>query len=540
MFRIAWRLQRTGLLGMGAFGAFYGCIQAAAYKSAAGTTDASRVAFGRQMQAFARSYTFLLPMPSHLDTLSGYAQWRIYGGLVPLFAVWALMAATGASRGDEERGMVEEWLSGSVSRWWYIASRALAFGLAATIVVATASASIAVTAAHSGFSLAFSALAQESVLLIVLMLNCYALAILLAQLPSRRATAAGLGGLVLAALFFTNSFGRTDETLRTLARLISPFYYVDRSMPLTPGGGLDTAATIGLLVVSVGLLAVAAWLMQVRDLGSPLIRTGRRQPATTRLPSRNPLLGKPVVSSLYERRYGLLWWTAGSAVGAAYMPSVGRSMVNLAREPGSFHAYLSLVGRGNPYVVLTGYIWFGIFQLVLVAFALTGVARWSSDDNEGRLETQLSAPVSRSWVVAERGLVFLTSACVLIAVSSASLYVSAMASGIRLSAGDLLVASITLLPFVLTFGALGAALTSRVPRAAIAALAAVAFTSYLITVASPLLRWPDLIMKISVFSLYGMPLTNGVYWVGLWIMLGISASGFGVATVLMHGRDVGS
>jgi hypothetical protein len=43
-----------------------------------------------------------------------------------------------------------------------------------------------------------------------------------------------------------------------------------------------------------------------------------------------------------------------------------------------------------------------------------------------------------------------------------------------------------------------------------------------------------------VFSLYGTPLTGGIDWVGLWIMSGITVAGFGLATVLIQRRDVGS
>ena len=273
MFRIAWRLQRTGLIGMSLFGVLYGLIQSAAYESAAGTTAASRIAFGHQME----------------------------------------------------------------------------------------------------------------------------------------------------------SFGRTDGSLRTVARLVSPFYYVDRSTPLTPGGSFDSGATAGLLVVAVALAALAAWLMNVRDIGSPVIRRRWRAHEMTQLPSHNRLLRLPVLASLYERRLGLLAWTIGATIGALYSGTIGRSMVNLAKGGGSFGAYLTLAGHGNPYVALTGYIWFGIFQLVLVAFALIWVSRWSADDNEGRLEMQLSAPVSRGWVVGERAAAFLAGAVVVVAASSVGFYLSAVA-----------------------------------------------------------------------------------------------------------------
>src|SRR5579872_5157652 len=133
MFRIGWRLQRRGLLGMGAFGVVYGLIQIAAYTSAAGSTAASRSAFGQTMETFGKTFTFLLPVPIRLDTVSGYVQWRVYGGLVTLFAIWALMSAIGATRGDEDRGLVEAWLSAPVGRGRYLVTRCAVFALVAVI-----------------------------------------------------------------------------------------------------------------------------------------------------------------------------------------------------------------------------------------------------------------------------------------------------------------------------------------------------------------------------------------------------------------------
>jgi hypothetical protein len=58
--------------------------------------------------------------------------------------------------------------------------------------------------------------------------------------------------------------------------------------------------------------------------------------------------------------------------------------------------------------------------------------------------------------------------------------------------------------------------------------------------AAPLLKFPESVMKLSVFSLIGNPLTSGVYWTGVWGLLGITAVGFGLAAVVMQRREVGS
>src|SRR5882762_8325001 len=69
VFRLTWRLQRNGLIGMSAFGIFYGILQAAAYSAAAGTTAASRRAFGQATESFGRQYSLLLPLPHGVDTI---------------------------------------------------------------------------------------------------------------------------------------------------------------------------------------------------------------------------------------------------------------------------------------------------------------------------------------------------------------------------------------------------------------------------------------------------------------------------------------
>ena len=539
MLRITWRLQRIGLLGMAAFGALYGIFQSGAYNSAAGTTLAQRVAFGHQMEILGRSLTYLLPLPVRLDTVGGYLQWRVYGALPLLFAFWALMSASGATRGDEDRGLLEQWRSAGIGAIGYIAYRFIVFVISAVIAVAATSASIAVGVAGSGSPLALGPAVEASASLVAVTVACYGIALLAAQLTSSRSAAAGLAGAVLAVLFFIDSFGRTIDGLKRVAAIISPFYYYDRSNPLTPGGSFDAWGTVGLLGAGVAFAALAAWLMRIRDLGAPLLRRRSRPGPVTYRPSPNPLLRIPVASALYEQRLGLTAWALGAALGAGYIASIGRQMVDLTKGPSAFRNYLTVAGHGDPYVAVTGFFWFGIFVALLSIYAITRVARWSADDNEGRLETVLSAPVSRSRVVVERGAALLVSTAVIITVSSAAFYIAAHAANIDLHPGALVRASLVLVPFALSFAAVGAILTTRVPRATVGVLATLAFLSWVLTEGGPLMKWPDWALRLSVYSLYGTPLTSGVDWTGLWILLAVTLVGFGLATILMEQREVG-
>jgi polyether ionophore transport system permease protein len=539
MFRITWRLQRTGLIGMSAFGIFYGIVQAAAYNSAAGATAAARLAFGQQMETFGRQYSLLLPLPHGVDTIAGFVQWRVYGALPILFGIWALLSAAGATRGDEERGLIEQWLGAGVSPLRYVGSRFIGFTVAAVIAVALTSGAIDAGAAGAGSALPVSPLLEVSLALVALTLTIYAITTVAAQLTVSRGAAAGLSGLVVGVMFFVNGMSRSVDGLKPVARTISPFSAYDRSQPLSPGGSFDAAATLALFVSAGVLIGLAVWFMRVRDLGAPLIDLrSRRRPYTDR-PSPNRLLRVPVLASVYEQRLGVLAWGSGAAFFAFYLASVGRQTVDLIEGSPGFRAYLTAVGHGDPYVALTGFFWFGIALLLLAVFAITQVARWSADDNEGRLEMTLSAPVSRTRVVLERAVALVLRLAIVVALSSTALDLGGAAANIHFDAGSLTVASLVLIPFGLSFAAIGAVLASRAPRATVAVLTTFTFLSYLITQLGPLLQWPDWALKLSVFNLYGTPLTSGVDWTGLWIMTAVTLVGFGMASLLMQRRDVG-
>jgi len=147
--------------------------------------------------------------------------------------------------------------------------------------------------------------------------------------------------------------------------------------------------------------------------------------------------------------------------------------------------------------------------------------------------------VSRTRVVIERALALIFRLAIIIAISSAALYLGGASANIHIDLAALTVASLLLIPFGLSFAAIGAVLASRFPRATVAVLVTYTFISYLITQLGPLLKWPDWALKLSLFNLYGTPLTSGVDWTGLWIMSAITIGGFAVGAILLQRRDVG-
>src|SRR5260221_18525 len=99
LLRLALRSHRSGGIAAAAIGAFAGLLNSLAYAQAAGASHAERVTFAHSMELLGAQLTYLLPRPLQLDTMGGYLTWRDFSTVGLVYAVWAMLAATGAGRG---------------------------------------------------------------------------------------------------------------------------------------------------------------------------------------------------------------------------------------------------------------------------------------------------------------------------------------------------------------------------------------------------------------------------------------------------------
>src|SRR5207247_2556182 len=248
-----------------------GLLNAIGFAQIAGDTPAARALFAQQMELLARQLTYLLPAPAQLDTMAGYLTWRWFGSAVLIYAFWALLAGTGAGRGDEERGLVELWLSTGVSRMRLIAARVAGFAIVAAVSIAVMLAVTDLGAAIGQEPFSLGPLALEGLAIWFLTLFVFAFALVVAQLVTTRRSATGTAGIVVLALFMLNAAARSGVGLGAL-RLMSPFYLFERSTPLLREGPLDVPATAALAVGSLVLVVIAVVTFIRRDIGGPLFR----------------------------------------------------------------------------------------------------------------------------------------------------------------------------------------------------------------------------------------------------------------------------
>ncbi|HEY8796436.1 MAG TPA: hypothetical protein VIO85_01090 [Candidatus Dormibacteraeota bacterium] len=536
--RLALRLGQWGLIGFAVVAFVFTFINAVGFYAVAGHTQAEREAFAKSFSQIAAQLTILLPPATRLDTVGGYTQYRAYGSLVIMFSIWALASASGAARGNEERGLVDVVVATGLSRVRIVAAQVAAFAIASFVASLASGAGLMVGAIAGQESFPVGPAIEAALVLTAVAVACYSLVFLVAQLVAPR-MATGIAGAVLLALFLLNSLSRTFDSLHTL-RWLSPFRYYELSRPLPPGGNFDVTATLVLFGIALVAGGLAVLAFQQRDLGSALfaLRPPARPP--TYEPSSTLVWRVPIARDLYDRRVGLATWAIGVAAIAALFVVLTKAIVQpLLAIPG-LATYFAAILHGPIYQSFLSSLWFGVAQLLIAGFAITQVGRWSAEDTDGRLELILSNPMSRTRVVTERAFVLALGTLIIAAVSGAAVGVESHYQSIDLDGGRLAEASLMLVPVALVFAAIGAVLAARLPRATVGILGIFAFASYLMLQLGPIFKLPGWVQDLSAFKLYGQPLTEGIDRTGLAIMVAIVLVGFWASAILMQRRDVGS
>lgn len=548
MFRIALRSHIGGVVGWGGFMTLFAFVEAGSFTRVAAATPGGRDQLANGLLSIAQQTSYLLPNPEHLNTLGGYVGWFLFGYIPLFYGVWAVVAGTAASRGDEEKGLVDQWLATGIPRWRLLLVRFAAFTVAVMVAIALPMVAVAAIALAAGEPLSVGGMILGGIPSVATCAVGFAIGLLGGQMVATRRNALGVGMIVVLGLYLLNGFSRQDANLKPY-RWISPFSYSDLSDPIVTGGHLDIpgVTVIGVMAVVVLLLAIRAF--SKRDLGSTVFGHGRSAHKPLRMADTNPLVRIPVLVTLWDQRIGLITWSVAISLYAAMNISLVRPFVKFFASQGTDSVLAAQAkaafgtGKADPYAGFIGVEWYTVACLLLAAFAITQVARWASDDTEGRLEMTLSAGVPRWRVIAERVVALSIAALILLMVNTIAVYAAAHNNQIDLDVARVIAASILVIPMALAFGGIGAAIAAVRPRPAMIVLAGVLLLSYMFPLmAVPMFaphQPPDWFVNLSVFKLYGVPLTDGTNWPGLWALTAIVVIGFGGALVAMQRREVG-
>ncbi len=505
--------------------------------------------------------------PVEVLTPGGFVTFRLGPFLFILPAIWALLAGSGTLRGEEDRGALDVLLSVPRSRT-RIAVEKFAALLTALLLIGLLLGLFAL-AGGAAASAAYGPV--EALLLaanVALSSGFFAaLALFVSQLTPERRPAAGLTGVALVLSFLLDATARANPAWQGL-RLLSPMYYYNLSKPLVPGHGAHAGAMLLLAGATVLLGGTAVLLFAGRDVGaSALSRRGRSwaMPGQAGVPPRRgtgqagepPLVRGPALAGEWHVRGVLrrslrvaagtsLWWGAAMAIYAAWSASlargVQRSLAALLQGPSVPAAVAATLAAGRLETVpgVLSLMVFSFAPVLLAVLAVTLAVGWAAEEAEGRLELLLATPQPRPAILAAR---FGASAAATVAVATAVL--AGVAAGARMTdlaidTAHLAAAAYGMVPPALAVLAAGFALAGWLRPAAMAGtLIALVTASLFVTSLGPVLRWPDWLVRLSIFTQYGAPMVTGVDWPAVARLLAAAAVLLAVATARFAGKDVG-
>jgi ABC-2 type transport system permease protein len=485
---VAWRQladSRVRTASFAALLALYAFAQVVGYKRAYPTT-ADRLEFAWTF-GINKALQLFYGVPRDLVSVGGYVAWRFGGFGSIIVAVWAVLAAVKAFRGEEEAGRQELVLAGAVTRRGVFAA-AVAAILAAGAVLWVAIFVALVTGGLPAGGSAVTALATISPAFFFVAAGALA-----SQLAATRRLALQLSiGAVLVSL-----------VLRVIAdigdagwlRWATPLGWAEEVRAFA-----EPRPLVAVLPVMAGavLLWAAGALSLRRDVGSGMLRTSDTAPP--RLRGLSSTAGMALRSELGV----VAAWTVGIA-GFGLVVGFLSTSFSVKTISQSLQKTLAKLGGASlvtPEGALSFY--FVFFVLVISLFACSQVGAARHEEAEQQLEAILALPVGRMhWLGGRLGLA--AAGCAVLAiVAGVFSWAGATAQSAGVSLGSLVEAGLNCLPAALLFLGLGALAYGLFPRAGAGIAYGVVTIAYLWDLLGSLLGAPHWLVELTPFEHVGL------------------------------------
>jgi ABC-2 type transport system permease protein len=182
---------------------------------------------------------------------------------------------------------------------------------------------------------------------------------------------------------------------------------------------------------------------------------------------------------------------------------------------------------------------FELMPVLLMAFAVTQVNRWSADEDEGRLEMVLAAPQPRAAVLLGRFAALATATVVVGVVTLATAWAASSIGGVALDSTNLAEATLGMIPLGLLIAAIGYLASGWLRTAADTGLISFVLAAwFFISFVGPDLKWPDATLRLSAFYYYGTPLLHGLQFGDIAVVVVVAAGVLALATLRFMRKDI--
>lgn len=507
------RDNRAGMLGWGLGIAAIMVIGSSQYgQIISGTLEERRRLAAEFARAF-EGFSFLIGDIVGLETIGGFVTTRIMGFIPVMIGLWAIVLAVGVLRGEEQNGSMDVLLATPHSRW-SVAVQKMAAVLTAVLIVCV----LAWLGLWAGVALTTEQLAVGDMALA--MLNVFAITafwagagLLVSQFVAIRRTASSITGGLMFATFLVNNLLSGNDNLAWLAWLM-PFHWYSASKPMVAEIGMEWGAFSLMAVVALVVTLAAVWIFTRRDVGAALsvLPAGSRRRASS---GGTWLLGSVYGKSIRDLVWPTVWWSVGLGVYAVMILGTVNQVLEPLREVlARLGPIAAIVGDMASPAAYMGYSLFTFLPVLLAAYAITQINSWTDDEEEGRLELLAAMPMPRWMLLVPRYVALAASMLVIIWVLYVVIVVSANAFNVTLDVGQVGEALLAAVPIGLVVAAFGfmVATWMKRPGTALPITIAVVVVMFFLQLFGPVFELPEPVLDLSIFHLYGRPLTEGVRW----------------------------
>jgi ABC-2 type transport system permease protein len=469
-------------------------------------------------------------MGAKVGTLGGYMTFK-YGAIFALgTALWSIFALAGTLAGEARRGSLDLVAAAPFGK------RRIAFEKLAAHLTVLGLTMLVMTVAISAGSVMFGdaalgdTISPLSAAGFALWCGFFALffggiAFALSPLLGRSGSA-GVASIAMILLWLMNGMNVGGPLA-----MVSPFHWTNNHIALVGIYDWPPLALVGL--AGLVFMAVGVEVFTRRDLG---VTAGLSLPG---LPK--PLLG---VHGSISRACGeqlpraLSWGLGLGIVGFVFASLSGTLADSLGANSSLQKTFETLFPQTNLSTV-SGWLQLYMELLYIAAGfgAATFVAKWASDETEGRLELVLATPLARArWVVAG-GVAAILAVVLMTAMFAAGVGLGAISGG--LDATDAIVGSAALGIYGLAIVGVGVAIGGLWRTSIAAELAAVVVVvTYLVDLLAPPLNLPDWVHQLALTAHLGQPMVGQWDPFGIGACLLIAAGGIAIGAWGVTRRDI--
>jgi len=240
------------------------------------------------------------------------------------------------------------------------------------------------------------------------------------------------------------------------------------------------------------------------------------------------------------------WWTLLIAGFAAWMVVVVEQMVarlndllSAGNAPLALQILKNIGGGATALNAIFLGAMFELLPVLLMAFAVTQVNRWTADQDDGRLEIVLSTPRSRLQVVLGRFAALATATVLIGVVTLLASAAAAAVAGVQLDSANLVEATLGMVPLGLLIAAIGYLASGWLRAAADTGLISFVLAAwFFVSFIGPDLKWPEATLRLSPFYYYGTPLLHGMEVGNVVVLVGVGAVALTLGALRFARKDI--